>query len=606
MHANDPSRRSLRAPGAQPAESGRSVRRRRGWLFWGVIGLAALLVLSVVWIGLRGLMAKSELEAALPLVSDIRTDLSGGDFGAAQKSVDTVAEHTGAARSLTSDIVWRAAEVLPGIGVNLTSMRQLAEVVDDTVVGAVQPLASLGDLIDPATLSPAAGAIDTQPFVDAVPMVQNASVVVQGALETTRGIDTSQTVGQLRDAVEKLDGILEPMVPVLDQAALAIAALPGALGAEGARNYLVVFQNNAEARALGGHPGSLALINVDQGKVSLVQQSSVKYDIVHPADPVIPIPADVEALWEPGARNDPANMTMIPNLQIAADTAKEFWRLTYGTDVDAVVFMDTVALAHMLDATGDITTSDGDVLNAQNAAQFLLNTIYIRYEENDPQDAVFNSVTDQVFAKISNGDFDAGKLLGSALESGEEHRLLVWSFREDERAALADAPFTLKPLLNDDKTATFGVYVADHLGSKMTYYMEESIQLAQAQCAAGGSQYRVTVTVRNDLDPAIRNDLPGRLTGGDRGHLRVIVTLYAPPGATITGVENANPEYTPIAGYDGDHAALRAELYISAGETDEMTYTVSAPNVDKRDLKAMTTPLFDNVDVEQVDGTFTC
>lgn len=589
-----------------PSDDRHAPRRRGGWVFWTVLGLIAVVVLSVVWVGVRGLMAKSELEAALPLVSDIQTELSSGDFASAQTTVDSVAGHTGAARNLTSDIIWRAAEIVPVVGPNLSSMRQLAAVVDDTIVGAVQPISGLGTLLDPATLSPESGAINTQPFVDAVPVVQKASAVVQDAVTAAKAIDTSGAVGQLQDAVTQIDELLTPMVPVLDQAALAVAALPGALGADGPRNYLVVFQNNAEARALGGHPGSLALINVDQGKVSLVQQASVKYDIVHPDIPVTAVPADVELLWEPGFRQDPANMTMIPNLQIAADTAKEFWRLTYGTDVDAVVFMDTVALSNMLDATGDIITSDGDVLNAENAAQFLLNTIYIRYEENDPQDAVFASVTDQVFAKISDGDFEAGKLLAGALKSGEDHRLLVYSFRPEEQAALVDAPFNLKPLVNDDTTATFGIYAADHLGSKMTYYMQESVQLAQAQCAAGGSQYRVTVTVRNDLDPTIRNDLPGRLTGGDRGHIRTIFTLYAPPGATITGVENSSADYTPWAGTDGDHAALRAELYVSAGETDELTYTVSAPYTDKRDLKAMTTPLFHGVDVKKVDDAFTC
>ena len=41
------------------------------------------------------------------------------------------------------------------------------------------------------------------------------------------------------------------------------------LGADGPRNYLITAENNSEIRACGGFIGSLGVMNVDNGKISL-------------------------------------------------------------------------------------------------------------------------------------------------------------------------------------------------------------------------------------------------------------------------------------------------------------------------------------------------
>lgn len=39
------------------------------------------------------------------------------------------------------------------------------------------------------------------------------------------------------------------------------------LGADGPKNYLLLFQNNAEVRSLGGNPASLMLLRVEDGRL---------------------------------------------------------------------------------------------------------------------------------------------------------------------------------------------------------------------------------------------------------------------------------------------------------------------------------------------------
>ena len=51
--------------------------------------------------------------------------------------------------------------------------------------------------------------------------------------------------------------------------AKASVLLPAMLGADGPRNYLVLFQNNAEWRSLGGITGAMVLISTDGGAMQL-------------------------------------------------------------------------------------------------------------------------------------------------------------------------------------------------------------------------------------------------------------------------------------------------------------------------------------------------
>ena len=58
-------------------------------------------------------------------------------------------------------------------------------------------------------------------------------------------------------------------------ALLATRAVPGMLGADGPRRYLVLFENPAESRASGGVIGDFAEVTAVDGRLSLVKVGSV-------------------------------------------------------------------------------------------------------------------------------------------------------------------------------------------------------------------------------------------------------------------------------------------------------------------------------------------
>lgn len=572
---------------------------------WTLIGVGSLLLAVVGWVGVRGLIAKAELEAALPLVSEIKDDLKAFDLASAKGAVTDVAAKTANARSLTSDPVWIALEGIPWAGPNLTAFRELAAITDDIARDVMLPAGALADTLDPASIKPVDGRIDVGAFADAIPVVDSMATALTTAADDLDRLDTSSAIGPIRDAHRRMQSMLKPLVPLMDDATNLVSALPGLLGADGPRHYLLVFLNNAEARSLGGHSGSWVQVDVDDGKISLARQSPVQA-LRTGGVPIFPLDPAIVALW-PGWGTDPANSASVPDLEIAAKTASAFWANRFQVTPDAVIFMDPVALGRILGATGPIELSTGDSIDEDTAASFLLNGVYIKYPLNSDQDAIFTNLAKTLFGSVLDGNFDPKKLISAMLDSGKDHRLLVWSFDEQVKEALASLPFGVTRPTISDTVAEFGVYFTDNLGSKMAYYVDSAVTVGQAQCTDGSARYLITVTMTNTITSELASQLSNYIVNRANGSLRMLVTAYAPPGAVFIPELSTgwDPTASPFFGTDGQNAALVERVILAPQETITGTFVMTAPDAKSdRKLSVYITPMARPVPVTTVD--FTC
>jgi hypothetical protein len=391
-----------------------------------------LLLAAVAWIGVRAFLAKGELEAAVPLAQQVREQVLAGDAPAAGKTARELASHAREAAALTSDPIWRAAEIVPWIGPNLSAVRNLAGATDEVAVGAISPLVNLSGSLRPDLFKPVDGAVPLQPMIDAQQDVRSADDALEGAAQRVRGIDQSSLISQVSAAVDQLGPVLTETADTVDAARRAIDLLPAMLGANGPRNYLVLFQNPAEPRAGGGNPGALALIGTDGGRISLLQQAT-SGDFPRFPEPVLPLTTETAGIYGNITGRFIQDVTLTPRFDVSAELASEMWFQRFGTRVDGVLSIDPVALGYLLAATGPIDLSSGDQLTAENAADLLLNQVYQRYPAQADQDAFFAAASAAVFDRISTGNFDATKLVGALAQAGDERRVLVWNAAEEER-----------------------------------------------------------------------------------------------------------------------------------------------------------------------------
>ena len=143
-----------------------------------VIGVLVIVVAGGSWVGVRGLQAKSQLQAVQTLVSQLKTQALDQNIADATKTLDVLRTHAAKAQELTSDPIWRTAEVVPALGRNLTAVRELAAVTNTVVMDAIGPLLQVASEITPASLAPKDGAINLEPFQKAVAPVKAANTAI--------------------------------------------------------------------------------------------------------------------------------------------------------------------------------------------------------------------------------------------------------------------------------------------------------------------------------------------------------------------------------------------------------------------------------------------
>ena len=116
---------------ARANRAGRRIRRRRNRIvLWSLLAVAAVTFASLLWVGIRGWMAKGELESAVPIASQLKDAALQNDTDSVTRLALDLHRHATAARDLTGDPIWRLAEAVPGVGVNLSAARELSSTIE--------------------------------------------------------------------------------------------------------------------------------------------------------------------------------------------------------------------------------------------------------------------------------------------------------------------------------------------------------------------------------------------------------------------------------------------------------------------------------------------
>jgi hypothetical protein len=567
---------------------------RRSILF-SLLGVLIIVLAAGVWIGVRALTAKSALEAAVGQVKTVSGSLSSFDTSTLGKTYDGLHKNTSTAVDMTSDWVWGAAEKIPGIGANLLAFRQTAVVVNDLVEDGLHPVAKAATGVSIASLKPVNGKIDLKPIAKLSPAVVKAAAAVAHANKAAKAIDTSSTIGILSSKVTELRQMLAKVDPPVQEAAKVLPLVAPALGSTGPRHYLMMFQGNSEVRALGGNPAAMAVIEMNDGVITITKQYSssnfhnARPQSVEPLNPAVEhIYSDIIGRWIP-------NITSTPDYPTAVSLMRAYFAEEDSTKLDGVISLDPVALSYLLKVTGPAKMATGDTLTSANAVSLLLNEAYFKYPEGADSNAFFAEAAVSAFKVLTSGKGDPAQLLKAIVRSVNEGRLMYWSANPAEAAALKDTRLAgTLPTSNADATVV-GAYVNDVTGSKMDYYIKGKATTASTQCTAPDKPvFTETVTLSNVIDPNIIPTLPLYITGPyyTPGTVATDVVVYGPVGGTITGWKSSGgTAEMKTSGAINGRPVYRIQTTLKPGENITLTYTMTAPKGKFGPLEMRTTPM---------------
>ncbi|MFL0411265.1 DUF4012 domain-containing protein [Microbacterium paludicola] len=513
-----------------------AARRRRRIRKGIIIGLIVLLVAGA-WLAARALIVKSEVEAAQRVIEHVQ------DGGTLEVSVPILGEHAANAASVAVDPVWRLAEFIPWAGDNLRGVRLAAESLDVLTNKLAVPV-----------LDARSGESEEPILQKLVPVIEDNGDKLKSLAADVAGIQQSGAlIGPVRAGVEQVNQVMSIAGPLAEFG-------PELLGANGPRNYLLVFQNNAESVGLGGSAASQTLVRAEGGAIDITTQaSSADYQEFVPVD--VDVDQSAIDLYSDYLVHHINTSSSRPDFPTMAKITTAFWQRDIAPDqIDGVISIDPIALGKILVATGPIQLSTGDTMTSDNAVQLLLSDVYSRwnsYESPEIVDQFFASVAEQVFGKLSSGDF-APQAMASAVRDGiNGGNILFWSANGDVQEQIADERVAgVLPTDNEEETAV-GVYFRDESASKIDYYMKSNIDVTQT-CEADTSRFDVQTTLHLDIDQAAAEALPDYVKSGNPNWspttFRTQVYVYGPPGTTIESVA-----------VEGEEVALKRDDVVDLG-----------------------------------------
>lgn len=561
--------------------------RRRRWWIGALIGAAVVLVLLAAagWLAMRVLTAKSALEDAEGVVRTVAAQLGSGDVTGLPAASTQLTELSTTAVEQSEDPVWRAAELVPGVGPNLSAVRLVAESIDQIARETVAPLSTVAGTLSLDTVKPFEGRIELEKITALSRSAIPAAAAFREAAARIATVDFTQTIPPLATAGQKLNAQFAEAMPLVDEATTVLGLAPDMLGASGPRSYLLMFQNLAETTALGGTAAALAEVNVDNGVITLGRQASSRDFGKDMNSPALPVDPGVAAIFNPYMYAALNLATSRPDFPTAATITSAFWQRDFGSTPDAIISADPVALAHILEATGPITLNTGHQLTAENAVSLLLNEIYIDSagpNGQDISDAFFAMAARAVFDVVSSGNADAHGLAEAVQRGVAENRIMMWSAHPAEQAVLATTP--LAGILPSDnaKASVTGVFFRDMSVSKVDYYLHTAATLESTVCAAVPPHFTARVELHSTLTQEQADALPEFISGGvwQGKKFKTQVFVYGPPGTTLTGavIDVGGDDETVVgdAGTDLGRPVATYWVMLSPGETVTLSASFDA------------------------------
>ena len=555
----------------------RPAQRKRHPYRWFLLTAALLLIATVAWVGVDALRARDELNAAAAQVHVLQGQVVKGDRKAAAVTLKSLQTYAASAREDTHGPHWSAARVLPWLGPNVVAVQTVSEVIDGLATEALPTLMDATSLVDPTTLAPVKGRVNLAPLVKAAPEVIAANAEVQSAVKRLDAISPDGLLAALAAPLADLRAQVAKVALTTATAERAVRLLPPMLGANGPRQYLLLVQNPAEQRATGGVSTLIVLRAVD-GAVTVVETRSAGGNLSGLPKPALPLTVAEQALFGTGLGIYMADVTFTPDFPRSGQLARAIWRQQVGSDVDGVLSIDPGALANVLGATGPVKLSNGQLLTAKNAAQVLMNTVYLTILDPVKQDAFFAETTGSVFHAVMSGKGDPAAMVDALAQSAREGRLMVWSAHKDEQALLSGTVLSGELVGVQGDSPVIGVYLNDGTASKIGYYLRTDVAATATQCRPDGSQAVSVAVTLTSTAPANAADLPPYIASGNvipKGEVRTNVLLYAPKGGQVENVRVSRGEQGVFSQTHNGLAVVGKTVQLKPGETVTLDYDVS-------------------------------
>jgi hypothetical protein len=388
------------------------------------------------------------------------------------------------------------------------------------------------------------GRVDLEEVERLTPLTERADAVLTEADRQLRRVDRAVVVGPIRSRLAQFRTSVDEARNDASSAGSILTRLPGLLGGDGERHYLVVFTAPAELRGGGGFIGSWLDLQVLDGKATIARSGRIRDLIDYSKTSVRPVDAPADYVRRYG-RYTPQYLlqdaTLSPNWPSTARLLAGVYPAAGGVPVDGVIAVDPAGLGALLALTGPVTVEGLDApLTSQNVTDVLNRTQYLTLGDRAAREDVLADATRATFDALTNASLPAPRLLGAVLGPAARGRhLQVWLTRSVEERFVRD--LGVDATLEVPKGGDGFEVVQQNVGNnKIDAYLHRKIAYDVTLDPADGTiSGTLTVTLRNEV-PSV--DLPPIVVGNERG---------LPVGSNVATISLHAPLVVTAATLDG-------------------------------------------------------
>jgi hypothetical protein len=547
-----------------------------------LVGGAVVVGLVVMWAGWTAWSTAADLDEVERSARLLRQEIQQGDADGAARALERYQSAAGDSRDRTSGPTWWVLERLPLFGDDAEAVATAAEVLDDLGDDGIPQLVDAAELVAARSFNPK----DNQFPLDLVSSVgepaRDSEQAFDEAAARLDAVDDDGLVGPIATSFTELRTIVLDARSTLGSAYRAAELMPSLLGADGARDHLLVLENNAELRSMGGLAGSISRIHADEGEVRIVdQEGTSKYGGIDP--PVIPLTPGEKAVFGPALGQWFMNASMTPDATRAAKLAAARWQRELGGEIDGVFFVDPVAVSYLLAATGPVDVPGFGTVTSADVVAKVENDIYLKTVNRAEQEKFQNAVAKAVFNAFAAGRGDPVEVIRALATAVTEGRIRMHSFVDAEQQQIADTEIAGE-LESEDEHAQVGIYINDALESKMTYYLKYDVDAIARSCSGYRQDVAGSIRLTNDVPagfevpPSVSGIFPGgrffeEIEGGQQ---RLAVYVMAPAGGSIDDLSLDSRAFDPIVTDDFDgRPVAQVVTVLDPGQTQEIEFQLS-------------------------------
>ncbi len=383
-----------------------------------------------------------------------------------------------------------------------------------------------------------------------------------------------------KDAVSKLQDVLQ-------ETQQKIPVVMKMLGQRYLHRYLILLQNDAEARPTGGFIGSYLIVDVNDGYVTKTEFHDI-YETDGQLQEDIPAPEDIAKITKNWRMRD-SNYS--PDFAISAEKAAWFLQKEKGPSVDSVIAINQSFISRLFDVTGPVSidglkaplTKD----NYQTVISYLVESK--ASGDGDPKKILKSFIP--AFQKQLMESKDIGQIVKLVIDALKNRDILLYSRDEDIQNFFDELGFSGRVIRTKPNEDYLQVITTSIGGNKSDAYIQQSIEHTTVVAKDGTMTDEVTIDRKHTwssaeltkwkatLKPFGYTDISKTVqyilgSGPNKSSIKV----YVPEGSTLLGTNGVDQSTVETKNDDDiQKSYFMFEMDIPAGEEQSVTLSYRLP-----------------------------